>query len=198
MRAPISLLAYRLATRLASPLAGPLLSWRLNRGKEDAIRIDERRGYASLERPRGPLVWLHGASVGEAMSLLPLIERLTQSGLQALITTGTVTSARLMQQRLPAGAMHQFAPLDTPAFMRRFFEHWRPDLGLIAESEIWPNMVVEAARAGVCLAMINARLSPRSYRRWRRARGFIGALLGEFALCLAQSGPPYLDRRLDA
>ena len=187
MRHPISLQAYRLATRLATPLAGPLLSWRLNRGKEDAMRIDERRGLPSLARPRGPLVWLHGASVGEAMSLLPLIERLTQSGVQALVTTGTVTSARLMQQRLPAGAIHQFAPIDAPAFMRRFFAHWRPDLGLIAESELWPNMVIEAARAGVSLAMVNARMSPRSHRRWSHARGFIGALLGEFSLCLAQS-----------
>lgn len=187
MKYPLSLQTYRLATTLATPLAGPLLSWRLNRGKEDAMRLDERRGYAGAERPAGPLVWLHGASVGEAMSLLPLIERLTQSGLHALVTTGTVTSARLMQQRLPAGAIHQFTPVDAPAFMRRFFAHWRPDIGLIAESELWPNMIVEAGRAGVWLAMVNARMSPRSHRRWRHARGFIGALLGEFALCLAQS-----------
>jgi len=187
MKYPLSLQTYRLATTLATPLAGPLLSWRLNRGKEDAMRLDERRGYAGAERPAGPLVWLHGASVGEAMSLLPLIERLTQSGLHALVTTGTVTSARLMQQRLPTGAIHQFTPVDAPAFMRRFFAHWRPDIGLIAESELWPNMIVEAGRAGVWLAMVNARMSPRSHRRWRHARGFIGALLGEFALCLAQS-----------
>ena len=187
MSLPLSLHAYRLATRLATPLSGPLLSLRLNKAKEDPLRVDERRGVASLPRPPGALVWLHGASVGEAMSLLPLVERLTQSGRGALITTGTVTSARLLAPRLPAGAAHQFAPLDAPGFMRRFFAHWRPDLALIAESELWPNMILEASRAGAPLAMVNARMSARSFARWRRAPAFIAALLSRIDLCLAQS-----------
>jgi 3-deoxy-D-manno-octulosonic-acid transferase len=187
MSASISLGGYRLATWLATPLAGPLLSLRLNRGKEDPMRLDERRGLFTRARPEGSLVWLHGASVGEALSLLPLIERLTQEGRQALITTGTVTSARLMERRLPAGAFHQFAPLDAPRFMRRFFAYWRPDLGLIAESEIWPNMIVEAAKTGAPLVMVNARMSLRSFARWRRAKKFIAALLERFELILAQS-----------
>ncbi len=184
---PLSLGAYRLAMSLASPLSGALLSLRLNNAKEDPLRIEERRGIAGLARPEGPLAWLHGASVGEALSLMPLIERLTQGGHRALLTTGTVSSARLLSQRLPPGAMHQFAPLDTPGFMRRFFAHWRPDLALIAESEIWPNMILEARRAGAPLAMVNARMSARSYARWRRAPAFIAALLTRFDLCLAQS-----------
>ena len=187
MSASISLGGYRLATWLATPLAGPLLSLRLNRGKEDPLRLDERRGLFARARPEGPLVWLHGASVGEALSLLPLVERLTQDGRQALITTGTVTSARLLERRLPAGAFHQFAPLDAPHFMRRFFAHWRPDLGLIAESEIWPNMIVEATKGGAPLVMVNARMSLRSFARWRRAKKFIAALLERFELILAQS-----------
>ena len=187
MSGPLTLEGYRLATRLATPAAGPLLSLRLNHGKEDPMRLDERRGLAARARPEGPLVWLHGASVGEALSLLPLIERLTQIGFAALVTTGTVTSARLMERRLQAGAFHQFAPLDAPGFMRRFFGYWRPDLGLIAESELWPNMIVEASAAGVPLAMVNARMSARSYARWTRAPAFIGALLGRFETCLAQS-----------
>jgi 3-deoxy-D-manno-octulosonic-acid transferase len=187
MSMPLSLCGYRLATLAATPIAGALLSYRLNLGKEDAERLGERRGLAQRERPRGPLIWLHGASVGESLSLLPLVERLTQSGSSALVTTGTVTSAELMARRLPAGAFHQFAPLDSPAFMRRFFAHWRPDLGLVAESEIWPNMIVEAERAGAPLAMVNARMSERSYKRWRKAPKFIRALLGRFDLSLAQS-----------
>ena len=187
MSEPLSLAAYRLATWLATPAAKPLLSLRLNRGKEDPLRVEERRGEAGRSRPPGPLVWLHGASVGESLSLLPLVERLTQRGFHAMMTTGTVTSAKLMERRLPAGAWHQFAPLDAPSFMRRFFRHWRPDLGLLAESELWPNMIVEAARAGTPLAMVNARMSPRSFARWKRAPAFIGALLGKVELCLAQS-----------
>jgi len=187
MSLPLSLSAYRIVTRFVSPLSGALLSMRLNNAKEDPMRIDERRGLASVVRPAGGLVWLHGASVGEALSLMPLIERLTLDGRHALVTTGTVTSARLLAQRLPPGALHQFAPLDTPGFMRRFFAHWRPELALIAESEIWPNMILEARRAGTPLAMVNARMSARSFARWRRAPAFIAALLAEVDLCLAQS-----------
>jgi 3-deoxy-D-manno-octulosonic-acid transferase len=199
MNRPPSLTAYRLGTWLATPLAGLLLTWRLNKGKEDANRIDERRGVAGGPRPPGPLVWLHGASVGEALSLLPLIERLTQSGRHALLTTGTVTSAALLARRLPGGAIHQYAPLDAPSFTRRFFQHWRPDLGLIAESELWPNMIVEAARAGVPLVMVNARMSRKSFERWTRAPAFIGALLGRVDLSLAQTeGDADRLRRLGA
>ena len=187
MSMPLSLRGYRLATWAAAPIARPFLSLRLNRGKEDALRLDERRGEAVRSRPKGPLVWLHGASVGEALSLLPLIERLTQAGRAALLTTGTVTSARLMERRLPAGAFHQYAPLDAPAFMRRFFAHWRPNLGLIAESELWPNMIVEGERAGVPMTMVNARMSERSFGRWQKAPNFIRALLGRIDLSLAQS-----------
>ncbi|HEY1940523.1 MAG TPA: 3-deoxy-D-manno-octulosonic acid transferase [Roseiarcus sp.] len=187
MSLPLTLGAYRFATRLATPLTGVLLSLRLNKAKEDPLRIDERRGIAGLTRPEGPLVWLHGASVGEALSLLPLIDRITQSGRFALVTTGTVTSARLLAQRLPPGGLHQYAPLDAPSFMRRFFDHWRPDVALIAESELWPNMIIEARRIGVPLVMVNARMSARSFSRWRRARAFIHALLAGVDLCLAQS-----------
>lgn len=186
MTAP-ALVVYRLATAAAAPFAGALLSLRLNRGKEDPDRIDERRGVSRLARPDGPLVWLHGASVGETISLLPLVERLTQAGIWALVTSGTVTSARLMASRLPPRALHQYAPLDSPGFVRRFLGHWRPGLGLFAESEIWPNMILEASRAHVPLALVNARMSERSFRRWRRLRGAAGELLSRFDMTLAQT-----------
>lgn len=189
MSFPLSLRAYRAATTLAAPFAGALLSLRLNKGKEDAMRLGERRGLSATPRPEGALVWLHGASVGETLSLLPLVERLTQAGLRALVTSGTVTSAELMARRLPPGAIHQYAPLDTPVFTRRFFAHWRPDIGLIAESELWPNMIVEASRAGVPMVMVNARMSPRSFARWTYAPAFIRALLERVDMSLAQSLP---------
>ncbi len=132
MRTPLSLQIYRLLSLLATPIAGPLLWRRLKRGKEDAQRLGERRGLSRLARPPGPIVWLHGASVGEAASLLPFVERITRAGATALVTTGTVTSAALLAQRLPAGALHQYAPLDSPLFMRRFLAHWRPDAALVA------------------------------------------------------------------
>jgi len=187
MTTPLSLTAYRLVTALATPLAGPFLSLRLKRGKEDPRRVAERRGRPGATRPVGKLVWLHGASVGEAISLLPFVERITRTGAAALVTTGTVTSAALLAQRLPPGALHQYAPLDSPFFLHRFLAHWRPDAALVAESELWPNMIFESKRAGLPLAMINGRMSQRSFNRWRKAPGFIAALLGRFDLCLARS-----------
>jgi 3-deoxy-D-manno-octulosonic-acid transferase len=186
MKAPATLRFYRLFSRLATPFVWVLLTLRLRAGKEDPARIGERRGKAGLPRPPGPLVWLHGASVGEAVSLLPFVERLTRSGCTALVTTGTVSSAELLAQRLPAGAIHQYAPLDLPRFVQRFVRHWRPDGLMIAESEIWPNMIFEANQAGIPLVLINGRISERSYERWQRAPRFISVLLRAFDLCLAQ------------
>ncbi len=187
MSAPLSLTAYRILTALGAPLARPFLAGRLKRGKEDPRRIGERRGLAGLDRPAGQLVWLHGASVGEATSLLPFVERIARAGATALVTTGTVTSAALLAQRLPPGAAHQYVPLDSPFFLRRFLSHWRPGAALFAESELWPNMIVEVKRAGLPLALINGRMSDRSFNRWRKAPRFIGELLGRFDLCLARS-----------
>ncbi len=187
MTSPLSLHVYRALTALGTPLAGPFLAWRRSRGKEDGERLPERRGVAGIPRPAGRVVWLHGASVGEAVSLLPFVERIVRSGATPLVTTGTVTSAELLARRLPAGALHQYAPIDNPLFVRRFLLHWRPDAALVAESELWPNMIVETKRAGLPLAMVNGRISERSFRRWRRAPRTIGALLSRFDLCLARS-----------
>ncbi len=180
---------YRLATRLGGPLFEVMLQRRARRAKEDSARLAERRGQPSLPRPSGPLLWLHGASVGEAQAVLPLLQTLLagRPTLQVLVTTGTVTSARLMAERLPARARHQFAPLDRPAAWRRFLDHWRPDLLLLVESELWPNLIVESRRQGVAMALINARMSARSERRWRHLPEAAAELLGGFELCLAQS-----------
>ena len=136
--------------------------------------------------PPGHLVWVHGASIGETLSLLPVVERLTQRGLSVLVTSGTRTSAAFAR-RLPPGALHQFVPLDVPRYVRRFLDHWQPDLALVAESEIWPNTVLELDRARMPLVLVNGRMSDRSFRRWQRLPRIIGALLERFALCLAQT-----------
>ena len=118
---------------------------------------------------------------------MPFVERIAHAGATALVTTGTVTSAAMLAQRLPPGALHQYAPLDSPLFVRRFLAHWRPDAALVAESELWPNMIVELKRAGLPLAIVNGRISDRSFNRWRKAPRFIAALLARFDLCLARS-----------
>jgi 3-deoxy-D-manno-octulosonic-acid transferase len=184
---PALLRAYRLLSGLATPLAPLLLKRRLKRGKENRARLAERRGFARLPRPAGALVWVHGASVGELAAALPLIEAIAARGLSVLVTSGTVTSGGLAEQRLPRGVVHQFVPLDLPRFMRRFLAHWRPDLALFVESDLWPNMIVEASRAGVPMIVVNARLSETSFRRWRRTPAMIVNLLARFDLCLART-----------
>src|SRR4029079_11189415 len=158
---------YRLVSRAAAPLAPMLLARRAKRGKEHRQRLPERRGESRIARADGPLVWLHGASVGELAGVLPLIERICARGIGMLVTTGTVTSGGMAEQRLPAGVIHQFVPLDVPRFMRRFLDHWQPDLALLVESDLWPNLMIEASRRHVPMILVNGRLSANSHRRWR-------------------------------
>jgi 3-deoxy-D-manno-octulosonic-acid transferase len=180
---------YRAAGVLAEPFVRAALRARRRRGKEDPARIAERLGHAGRARPQGPLAWVHAASVGESLSMIPLIERLISNRpeLGVLVTTGTVSSAAMMAERLPAGAFHQYAPVDRLSFVRRFLDHWRPDLALWAESEFWPNLIAEAHARAIPLVLVNGRVSARSFSRWRLARPLIAELLGGFALCLGQS-----------
>ena len=180
---------YRALTVLATPLIAIYLGRRRRAGKEDPERFPERLGVAGAARPDGMLVWVHGASVGEALAALPLIERILESrdSLHVLVTTGTVTSARLMAERLPPRAQHQYAPIDRPDAVRGFLDHWRPDLALWNESEFWPNLLTETQALGIPMILVNGRMSDRSYRRWKLMRGVIRPLLDGFALCLAQS-----------
>lgn len=180
---------YLAATALAAPLIDRYLDRRLARGKEDAQRFGERRGQPGRPRPEGPLVWIHAASNGEAMSALPLVQRLLERDPKGhvLVTTGTVTSARLMATRLPDRAIHQYVPVDRPAWVRSFLKHWRPDAGIWVESEFWPALIWEMRRAGKPMALVNGRVSRRSLTRWRRIPGIAGDLLDGFRPCLAQT-----------
>ncbi len=186
----LRLKAYRSLTALARPLAPYILRMRQRRGKEDvAERLPERMGRPSAVRPAGRIVWVHAASVGETISILPLIAALAEQrpSLSFLLTTGTVTSAQLAAQRLPPRTLHQYVPLDVPQYMRSFLDHWRPDLAILTESEIWPNLILEASERGVPLALVNARMTTRSYRRWRRNSGLARPLFSRFALVLTQT-----------
>ena len=166
-RLPLSLRAYRLATLAGSPLAGFVLSNRLKRGKEDPARLSERRGETRVPRPEGPLVWIHGASVGEVAAIVPLIERIVAKDFKVLLTSGTVTSAKLAGQWLPPGVIHQYVPLDSPPFVARFLNHWKPDISLFTESDLWPNLILMSAERHIPLILVNGRVSERSYNRWR-------------------------------
>jgi 3-deoxy-D-manno-octulosonic-acid transferase len=187
---PLSLTLYRAATTALEPFAPLLLERRAKAGKEDRARLNERLARSTIPRPEGRLVWLHGASVGESLSILPLVERLRarRPDVAILVTSGTVTSAELLARRLPAGAIHQFLPVDTPGGARRFLDHWRPDLAVFVESELWPNLLLTAKARGVKLALVSAKLSDKSYAGWQ-ARPFAAhELFSGFDLILAQDG----------
>lgn len=188
-RSGLLLSIYRGATWAARPAAMSILRRRAAKGKEIPERLPERLGISSISRPDGPLFWFHAASVGETNAILPLIHELKRRypALNILVTTITVTSAEIAAARLPEGAIHQFMPLDSPRFCARFIEHWRPDLGLFTESEIWPNLIVEATDRKVPLVLVNARMSQRSSKRWARLSSLSRPIFSRFDLVLTQN-----------
>ncbi|WP_240162222.1 3-deoxy-D-manno-octulosonic acid transferase, partial [Gluconacetobacter azotocaptans] len=182
-----------LATLLAPALI-LLLRRRLARGKERRDRLRERMGLTGRPRPAGRLIWLHAASVGESLSILPMIDRMMarDAGLHVLLTTATVNAADLLDRRLVGEAwggrvIHQFVPLDVPRWIGRFLRHWRPDAAALTESELWPNLIEACHRTGVPLALINARLSDRSRDGWRRVPGLARRMLSRFGWIAARS-----------
>jgi 3-deoxy-D-manno-octulosonic-acid transferase len=186
---PLALRTYRAVMSLARPALWLLLHRRAERGKEDRTRQTERYGIAGIARPDGDLLWLHAASVGETNAVLPLIERLlaARPDLTVLLTTGTVTSAGIAAKRLPTRALHQYLPLDSAPYMRRFLDHWRPTVAVLTEQEIWPNLILEAHARGIRLALINARMSGKSLARWQGKPNVARALFGRLDAVLAQN-----------
>ncbi len=180
---------YRAALSLARPAVPLLLRARERQGKEDHTRRGERLGFAGQPRSTGPLFWIHAASVGETNAVLPLIDEIlsVNTAAHVLLTTGTTTSAGIAARRLPARAQHQYIPLDVPQYVERFLDHWRPDLSIFTESDIWPNLVLATSARAIPLVLINARMSPRSMSRWRRNRRTGRPLFSRFNLVLAQN-----------
>ncbi|ABD53317.1 3-deoxy-D-manno-octulosonic acid transferase [Jannaschia sp. CCS1] len=176
------------SARGARAFAERKLSQRLAAGKEDGARLDERRGIANMPRPDGPLIWFHAASVGESLAVLELIRRLLdeRDDLHLLVTTGTVTSAAVMAERLPDRAIHHYAPLDAKPFVTAFLDHWQPDVAIWTESELWPTLIVETHARDIPMLLLNARMSKSSHDKWRFARGMAQSLLERFQTALVQ------------
>ncbi len=181
---------YNILIRLLYPLAiRPYINKRKEQGKEDVKRFNERIGKPNLPRPEGQLFWMHGASVGESLSMLPLIDKLLRTYPQAyvMVTTGTTTSAELMGKRLPERAFHQYIPIDNPKFTRRFVKYWHPEAVLWFESDLWPAMLSAVKRKNIPLILMNGRISNRSFKRWQQFDFICKELLSCFSYCLGQS-----------
>ena len=182
-----ALMLYRGAGSVLYPFSGPFLRARARKGKEDRNRRAERYGYASWKRPEGPLVWLHAASVGESLAIMPLIKRMESFGINLVLTTGTVTSASIAETRISQKTIHQYVPMDVKRAVRRFLDHWQPDLAIFAESEIWPTTITELASRNVPQILVNARMSDRSNRRWQKRPALAQAIFGQLSQVIAQS-----------
>ena len=180
--------AYGMFGNAAAGFLRRMLGKRVLSGKEVLARLPEREGFSSLARPEGKLVWFHAASVGETLSVLPVIAAIGGRA-NVLLTTGTVTSAALAAERLPAYALHQFTPLDVPAWVQRFLDHWRPDAAVFVESELWPTILQLLDGRRIPRVLLNASMSARSARNWRLAGGFIRTLLQGFKAIHVQSAP---------
>lgn len=179
---------YQFVTQFFSPFIDLYLYKRKRDGKEDPKRFRERLGYPSIPRPQGKILWIHAASVGESLSVLPLIKAISEhySDMNILVTTGTVTSASMLESRLPDKAFHQYVPIDRPFCVRRFLKYWRPAIALWVESELWPNLVVESSK--YCqVILINGRLSQDSFNHWKKYRTLGEQIVSKFSLILAQT-----------
>ncbi len=181
------LLGLYLALTFLGAGIGRLLLWqRLKAGKEDQNRWREKLGQTDVPRPDGRLIWVHAVSVGEGLSVLPLLSALTAvPGVTVLLTCTTVTSARLLADRVPQGCILQFLPLDLGPAVRRFLDHWRPDCAVFVESELWPRLIHDTYRRAIPLLLVNARMSDRSADRWQRFPRLARALLGRFTVITA-------------
>ena len=184
----IGLKLYAGMARLFHAAAPGLLKSRVRKGKEDPARWTERLGETQVERPEGRIVWFHGVSVGESLSALPVIERLRQErpDLTVVLTTATTTSAEILAKRLPAGVLHQFAPIDTPQAAKAFLDYWRPNLAVFIESDIWPNLLDALAARRVPYALLSARITEKTYRGWQTWSGAMRKVLSGYSLVMAQ------------
>ncbi len=179
---------YSGATRVLAPALPLWLHHRVTKGKEDPSRLSERKGISKISKPQGHVIWMHAASVGESQMLMPVLNRIlaARPDFHVVITTGTITSAELLEKQLPTNAIHQYAPADHPKAVSNFLAHWQPEMVIFAESELWPNMLMMAKEKGIPMALINARMSTNSIQRWaKRGKKSGQALLSSFDVILA-------------
>ena len=185
--ARLALGAYRRLGGVLSPFVGLYLRSRAKAGKEDGTRRSERFGRTSVARPEGPLVWIHAVSVGEAQAVMSIADHLADRSLPVLLTTGTMTAAAITRERLGDKVIHQYAPLDLANAAGRFLDHWRPDLVIFSESEIWPTTMIAINERDIPHILVNGRMSDRSFARWTRLGSLTPALFARYAHVAART-----------
>lgn len=174
---------------VCAPFVSGYLHWRASKNHEDRTRLKERKGITTKLRPNKSLLWIHAVSVGEAVAALTVIQAVLKKcpEVHVLLTTTTVSSARVIQKRLPKNVIHQYCPVDTPQAVTRFLNHWQPDLAIWIESEIWPNLMHQTQERGIPTVLLNGRMSLKSFSKWQKLKGMISPLLNRLSLCAVQS-----------
>ena len=181
--------SYKLITTLIRPFIFFYILFRTLKGKEDRSRLAERYGISDIKRKRGKVIWFHAVSIGESLSILPLLRKLNadKSIDQIILTTGTLTSANILESKLSKKIIHQYIPYDIPTYTNKFLNHWNPSLAIFVESEIWPNFLIELKKRNICSLIINGRMTIKSFKRWSLLRGFSKKLFSNFTACCTQN-----------
>lgn len=176
-------------TYVSVPFVSAYLHWRAHKGHENKTRLHERKGISLTPRPNRSLLWVNAVSVGESVAALTIIQTILKRypEISVLLTTTTVSSAKVIEKRLPKNTIHQFCPVDTPQAVRRFLDYWQPDLAIWIESELWPNLIHETQQKGIPTILLNGRMSQKSFSHWKKVKGMISPLLSKLSLCAVQS-----------
>ena len=183
---PLTIKLYRFLSHAVIPFSWIIIIYRALRNKEDLQRVKERLGKSRI-RDESEYIWIHAASVGELLSILPLSKKLLENNYKILISTTTLTSANLFKSTFPKNILHQYIPYDTPIYANRFLSNWNINQAIFVESEIWPNMILECKQKNIPLLLVNARLTEKSFNRWKLFRKSIKYLLNIFEFTIPQN-----------
>jgi 3-deoxy-D-manno-octulosonic-acid transferase len=182
------LFVYRVLINLVIIISPLIILIRIIKNKEDKKRFKEKFCVFSLKRKKGKLIWFHGSSVGEIVSVIPLVEKLENDPTieTILITSSTLSSSKILDRFNFKKIVHQFFPVDTSFLTKRFLNYWKPSLAIFIESEIWPNMMINIKKKSIPLILLNARITKKSFKRWKKI-SFSFELFKIFSVCLPQN-----------
>jgi len=184
------LILYRLIINVVCFFAPIILRIRIYKQKEDENRYKEKLCIIKKKKPQGKLVWFHAASVGELLSIIPLLEKLEKIKeiKSILLTTNTLSSSKVFEKKIKSKKIiHQFFPFDKDIFTKKFLSHWLPDLVIFVESEIWPNFIFNIKNRKIPLILLNARITTKTYLRWKKIPNFAKSIFSSFDTCLSQN-----------
>ena len=180
---------YRIIINLIILISPLIILIRLIKNKEDKNRFKEKFCFFSKKRGNGKLIWFHGSSVGEILSIIPLIEKLEKkkSISKILVTSSTLSSSKVLSKFKLKKTIHQFFPIDSNSLTKKFLNYWNPSAAIFVESEIWPNMLMNIKKKSIPLILLNARITNKSYSKWKMIPSTSNILFKSFDICFSQN-----------